>query len=142
MKLFIFQLHVSSSRWNFSFFFISIREMNRLVSKGMSNIYYWEKLTFSKLRCLRKENLKKRTCFEEKKGTRYIRENVYFGIVVLSCLSSTKACLRFILICFARDIKDFFQSSLENEVDFRDKMNVSLNILAKIKTKKNWHTVL
>ena len=25
------------------------KEINRLISKGMSNIYYWEKLTFSKL---------------------------------------------------------------------------------------------
>ena len=31
-------------------FFSSIKEINRLISKGMSNIYYWEKLTFSKLR--------------------------------------------------------------------------------------------
>ena len=30
-------------------FFSSIKEINRLISKGMSNIYYWEKLTFSKL---------------------------------------------------------------------------------------------
>ena len=25
----------------------SVKEINRLVSKGMSNIYYWEKLTFN-----------------------------------------------------------------------------------------------
>ena len=25
------------------------KEINRLISKGMSNIYYWEKLTFWKL---------------------------------------------------------------------------------------------
>ena len=37
-------------------------EINRLISKGMSNIYYWEKLTFSKL--AGKENLSKRK-FEE-----------------------------------------------------------------------------
>ena len=38
----------------------SIKEINRLIIwKGMSNIYYWEKLTFSKLRFSRKENLKK-----------------------------------------------------------------------------------
>ena len=104
---------------------------NSLIWKGMSNIYYWEKLTFSKLRFSRKENLKKCTNFEEQKGTRYIRGNVYFGIIVFSCLSSTKPCLRFLLICFAREIKGFYQSSLGNEVDFRDIMNVSLNILAK-----------
>ena len=32
------------------------------------------------------------------------------------------------LICCARKIKDFYQSSLGNEVDFRDNMNVSPNI--------------
>ena len=85
----------------------------------MSNSYYWEKLTFSKLRFFRKENLKKCTSFEEQKGTRYIRENVCFGIVIFSFLSSIG------------EIKGFYQSSLGNEVDFRDIMNVSPNILAK-----------
>ena len=61
----------------------------------------------------------------------YIRGNVYFGIIAFSCLSSTKPCLRFLLICFAREIKGFYRSSLGNEVDFRDIMNVSLNISAK-----------
>ena len=84
---------------------------------------------FSKL--VRKENLKKCTSFEEQKGTRYIRENVYFGIIIFSCLSSTKPCLRFLLNCFVREIKGFYQSSLGNEVDFRDIMNVSPDILAK-----------
>ena len=32
---------------------------------------------------------------------------------------------------FAREIKDFYQSSIRNEVDFRDLMNASPNILAK-----------
>ena len=30
-------------------FFSSIKKMNRLINKGMSNNYYWEKLTLSKL---------------------------------------------------------------------------------------------
>ena len=55
----------------------------------------------------------------------------YFSIVIFSCLSSTKPCLRFLLNCFVREIKGFYQSSLENEVDFRDIMNVSPNILAR-----------
>ena len=50
---------------------------------------------------------------------------------VSSFLLSTKPCPRFFLICFARYIKSFYQSSLENEVGFRDIMNVFLNILAK-----------
>ena len=64
--------------------------------------------------------MKKCTSFEEQKGTRYIRENVYFGIIIFSCLSSTKPCLRFLLNCFAWEIKGFYQSSLGNEVEFRD----------------------
>ena len=68
--------------------------------------------------------MKKCTRFKEQKGRRYIWENVYFGIIVFSCLSSTKPCLGFLLICFVREIKGFYQSSLGNEVDFRDIMNV------------------
>ena len=97
----------------------------------MSKINYWEKLTFLKLQFYRKERFKKCTTFEEQKGTRYIHGNVYFGIIVFSCLSSRKRCLRFLLICFDREIKDFYRSSLGNEVDFTDIMNVSPNIMTK-----------
>ena len=110
---------------------ISVKETNRLIWKGMSMVYYWEKLTFSKLRFSRKENLKKCINFEDQKGTRYIQGNVYICIMVFSYLSSTKPCLRFLLNCFLREIKGFYQSSFENEVDFRDIINVSLNISAK-----------
>ena len=61
----------------------------------------------------------------------FIWENVYFGIIIFSCLSSAKSCLRFLLNCFAREVKGFHQSALGNQVDFRDIMNVSPNILAK-----------
>ena len=37
-------------------------------------------------------------------------------------------------MALAREIKGFYQSSLGKEVDFRDIMNVSPNILAKKKT--------
>ena len=47
-----------------------------------------------------KENLKKCASFEDQKVTRFIWGKVYFRIVVFSCLSSTKPCLRFLLICF------------------------------------------
>ena len=97
----------------------------------MSNIYYYEELTFSKLRFYRGENLRKCASFEEQKRTRYLRGNVYFGIIVFSCLLSTKLCLRFLLICFDREIEGFYQSSLGNEVDFTDIMNVSPNIMSK-----------
>ena len=95
-------------------------------------LYYYGKLTFSKLQFYREENLKKCTTFEEQKGTRYIHGNFYFSIIVFSHLSSTKPCLGFLLICFDQEIEDFYQSSLGNEVDFTDIMNVSPKILAKI----------
>ena len=84
----------------------------------------------------RKENLRQCTSFEEQNSGRYIRENVYFGTIIFSCLSSTKPCLRFLLNCIVLEIirvpgKGFYQSSLGNEVDFRDIMSVSPNILAK-----------
>ena len=63
-----------------------------------------------------------------------IRQNLYFGISIFSCLLSTKLCPRLLLNCFVREVKGFYQSSLGNEVDFRDIMNVSPNILA-----KNWN---
>ena len=65
-------------------------------------------MTFSKLvgkKKSRKENSKKCTSFEEEKGTRYIREKVYFGINIFSCHSSIKPCLKFLLNCFVREIK-------------------------------------
>ena len=80
---------------------------------------------FSKLRFSRKENLKKCTneqkgnALNEQKDTRYIWGNVYFGIIIISCLSYTKPCLKFLLIYFAREIKDFYQSSFRNEVDLK-----------------------
>ena len=60
-----------------------------------------------------------------------MRGNVYFDIFVFSCLSATKMCLRFLLNCFAQEIKAFYQRSLGNEVDFTNIMNVSPNNLAK-----------
>ena len=75
--------------------------------------------------------MKKCTSFEEQKDTRHIRENVYFSIIIFSCLSSTKWCLRFLSNCFVLEIKGFYQSSLGNEVGFRVIMNVSPNILSK-----------
>ena len=78
-----------------------------------------------------KGNLKKCTSFEEQKGTRYIQGNVYFGIIVFSCLSSTKLCLRFFSICLVWEIKGFYLSYLGNEIDFKIIINLSPNILAK-----------
>ena len=65
------------------------------------------------------------TSFKEQKGTRYIQGNVYFGIIVFNYFSSTKPCLRFFLTCFPWKIKGFYKSSLENQIDFKDIINVS-----------------
>ena len=43
----------------------------------------------------------------------------------------TNPCLGSLLICFSRDRKDFYQSSLGNKVGFTDIMNISSNFLAK-----------
>ena len=99
--------------------------------------YYYEKLLFSKLHFYREEDLKKCTTFEEQKGTRYICRNIYFGTIASSCLSSTKPCLRFLLICFDQEIEGFYESSFGNEVDFTDVMNVFPKNLAK--NQKLWH---
>ena len=76
------------------------------------------------------------TKVDKQKGTSCIWGNVYFGIIVFSCLLSTKPCLRFLLICFAREIKGFYQTSFGKEVNFRDIMNISPNILARNKNFK------
>ena len=100
----------------------------------MSNIYYWEKLTFSKL--AGKVNFSKRK-FKEMhqlwRAKRYTVNsgNVYFGIIVFSCFSSSKSCLRFPSIIFAWEINGFCHITWQNEVDFRDIMNLSPNSLVK-----------
>ena len=132
----ILNLHVLVQQFINCYIFSSLKETNWLINKGMCVLLLdaFKNLLLRKtdvLKICQKENLKKCRSFEEQKGTRYIRENVYFGIIIFSCLSSTKPCLRFLLNCFVREIKGFYQSSLGNEVDFRDIMNVSPNILAK-----------
>ena len=52
-------------------------------------------------------------------------------ILALLCLAVFRLSVFKISFCFAWERKGFWQSSLGNEVDFRDIMNVSLNILAK-----------
>ena len=82
-------------------FFSLIEEINRLISKGMSNIHYWEKLTFSKVRFSRKENLKKCTSFEKQKGAGYIREKALFWHyrLQLSCVYKSVSLISFYLFC-------------------------------------------
>ena len=87
--------------------FSSVKEISRLINKGMSNIYYWEKLTFSETSIFPEKK------FEEQKVITYVWEEVYFGIIVFSCLSSTKPCIRFLLICFTREIIRILSEFLE-----------------------------
>ena len=59
-------------------------------------------------------------------------QGIFGKTFILALLSSsTNHCLRFLLNCFVRGITGFYQSYLGNEVDFRDIMKVSPNILAK-----------
>ena len=100
----------------------------------MSNIYLQ----------LRRHDVLKTSVFPERKfeemhqlwrAKRYklYSGNVYFVIIIFSCLSPTTQGLTGLLICFARQIKGFYQRSLGNEVDFKDIMNISSNIMAKNK---------
>ena len=98
--------------------------------------YYWEKLTFSKLvgnksKLPVKKIIRNALALKSKK---VYSKKLLFWHYYLQLLSSTKARLRFLLIKFAREIKDSYQSSLGNEVDFRNIMNVSPSIFA-----KNWN---
>ena len=97
----------------------------------MSNIYYLRTTDVLKTSIFSERKLEEMLWRAKRYKIYYIRGNVYFGIIIFGCLSSTKPCLRFLLIYFAREIKGFCQSSLGNEVDFRDIMNFPPNILAK-----------
>ena len=109
-------------------------------------------LMFVSILLLRKNDILK-TCHKKKKNSerkfeemhylwRAKRHKIYSGKrlfwhIIFSCLSSTKLCLRFLLYYFFREIKGFYQSSFGNEIDFRDVINVSPNILAKNSNFKN-----
>ena len=83
-----------------------------------SNIFYLEKHVLKSLFSW-KENWKKCTSLEEQ-GSRYIQ-----------VLSSSAVFHLQTLIYFAQEIKSFHQTSLGNEFDFTDIMNVSSNLVAK-----------
>ena len=100
--------------------------VKKSIGKGMSNIYYWEKLTFSNL--VGKLNWRNALALKSKKvysGKRLFWHYCLQLSFVYKTVSQT------FLICFAWDIKGFYQSFLGNKADFWDIMKVSPNILAK-----------
>ena len=93
--------------------------------------------TFRKRTFLGKKIWRNVLALKSKKVQDIFRKTFIFGIVVFilsSAVFCLQNCLRFLLICFAWDIKGFYPSSLGNEVDSKDMSNVSPNILA-----KNWN---
>ena len=87
----------------------------------------------------RKENVKKRTSLEKQKGWRYIRGIVYFEIIVFIYLSSTKPCLGFLKIYFAREIKGFYRIFWGNEADFTDASPKMVYVSQKSRLKLKFH---
>ena len=82
-------------------------------------------MTFSNLNTWKSKFLGKKIwrnalALKRKKVQGIFWENVYFAIIIFSSLWSTKIYLRFLLNFFVREIKDFYWSSLVNEVDFKD----------------------
>ena len=73
-----------------------IKEINRLIWNGMSNIYCWEKLMFSKYQFSWKENLKKCTTLKSKKVQGILGGNFIFT------LSSSA------VFCLQNRVSDFF----------------------------------
>ena len=128
------------------YIFSSLKETNWLINKGMCVLLFYvfkhvllrgRSQNLWKSKFVGEKILKKCTSFEKQKGTRYIRENVYFGIIIFSCLSSTKPCLRCLLNFFVWEIKSFYWSSLGNEVDFRNIVNFPRMSWLRIKISKN-----
>ena len=98
------------------------------------NIYYWAKLTFSKL--VGKVNFSKRKFEEMHQLWRAKRYKVYSGkplfwhyYLQLSFVYKTVSQTSFKLFCLGD--KRLLSEFLGNEVDFRDIMNIFANILAK-----------
>ena len=134
--LFILNLHVLAQQFINRFIFSSTKEANWLINKGMCVILFdvFKHLllreTDVRKFCRKSKFLRKKICrntlaLRNKRVQGMLGKNVCFGIIIFSCLSSTKLCLCFLLDCFIRQIKVFYQSLLGNEVDFRDIMNVS-----------------
>ena len=83
-------------------FFSSIKEIDRLISKGMPNIYYWEKLTVSKLRFSWKEISRNAIDLKSKKV-----QGTFGETFILALSSSTVFCLQNSVLDFFDFLKNF-----------------------------------
>ena len=113
-------------------FFSLVKEINRLISKGMPIHLLLRKTgvlkTCWKRTFLRKKIQRNTPALKSKKV-----QCIFGKTLILVLLSSAVFCLQ-------NPVSNFFcfsQSFLENEVNFMDIMKVSPNILAKIKVSKN-----
>ena len=98
-----------------------IKEINGLISKGMYVLLFDIFNGFLKTDVLKTSILSERKSEDMHYLWRAKRYKVYsekclFWHYCLQLSLSTKLCLRFLLICFDQEIKDFYQSSLGNEV--------------------------
>ena len=73
----------------FNGFSSSIKEINRLIWNGMSNICYWEKLTFSKHQFLGKEIWRNALTLKSKKV-----QGILGGTFIVALSSSAVFCLQ------------------------------------------------
>ena len=85
--------------------------------------------TCQKSKFLRKKVSKNALALKSKKVQGIFEE--MFILALSSAAFHLQNHVSYFLICFAREIKSFYLSSLGNEVDFRDIMNNSLNVSAK-----------
>ena len=74
----------------------SVKEINRLIWKGMSNIYYWEKPTFSNFGFLGEKIGRNALTLKSKKV-----QGIFRGTFILALSSSADFCLQ-------NGVSDFF----------------------------------
>ena len=108
-----------------------IKEINRLISKGMLYIYYWEKLTFQNFDFLGKKIWRNAVALKSKKVQGIFGETLSLALSSSAVFRLQKYVSAFFSLFCSGDKKGFYQISLGNEIDFTGIMNFSPNILAK-----------
>ena len=84
-----------------------------------------------KSKFLRKKVWRNALPFCKSKKVQCIFWETFISALLSSAVFRLRNCRRFLVNCFAREIKGFYRSSLGNEIDFMDVMKVSPNILDK-----------